>query len=154
MATRMMEIWVGVFVAAGIAALFVLAMKVSNLGSVSGGEGYTVRANFDNIGGLKVRSPVAASGVRVGRVSDIGYNSSTYRAEVTMLIDAKFDQFPADTSASIFTAGLLGEQYIGLDPGGDEEFLKEGDRISMTESAVVLERLIGQFLYSKASGDE
>ncbi|HEX7026559.1 MAG TPA: outer membrane lipid asymmetry maintenance protein MlaD, partial [Gammaproteobacteria bacterium] len=114
MTRRSMEIWVGVFVAAGIAALFVLAMRVSNLSSVNGGPGYQVKANFENIGGLKVRSPVSAGGVRVGRVADIRYNTETYQAEVTLHIDAAYGTFPSDTSASIYTAGLLGEQYVGL----------------------------------------
>ena len=153
MTTRTMEIWVGLFVAAGIAALFMLAMKVSNLSSFSSGDGYFVKANFENIGGLTVRSPVAASGVTVGRVADIRYNSDTYQAEVILQIDDEFSRFPKDTSASIFTAGLLGEQYIGLEPGAEEDYLKDGDRITLTESAVVLERLISQFLYSKAAGE-
>lgn len=148
-----MEIWVGVFVAAGIAALFVLAMRVSNFSSVNGGPGYQVKAYFENIGGLKVRSPVSASGVRVGRVAGIRYNTETYQAEVTLQIDAQYDTFPSDTSASIFTAGLLGEQYVGLEPGAEEEYLKDGDRITITQSAVVLEHLISQFLYSKAAGE-
>lgn len=153
MTRRSMEIWVGVFVAAGIGALFVLAMRVSNLSSVNGGPGYQVKAYFENIGGLKVRSPVSASGVRVGRVADIRYDTDTYQAEVTLHIDAQYGTFPSDTSASIFTAGLLGEQYIGLEPGAEEEYLQDGDLIALTESAVVLERLISQFLYSKAAGE-
>jgi phospholipid/cholesterol/gamma-HCH transport system substrate-binding protein len=153
MTTRMMEIWVGIFVAAGLASLFVLAMRVSNLSGLESAEGYKVTASFENIGGLKVRSPVSASGVRVGQVSDIRYDSGTYRAEVVLQIDPRYNQFPTDTSASIFTAGLLGEQYISLAPGAEEEVLKEGDTITLTESAIVLERLIGQFLYSKAAGE-
>jgi phospholipid/cholesterol/gamma-HCH transport system substrate-binding protein len=153
MTTRMMEIWVGVFVAAGLASLFMLAMRVSNLSGLDSQEGYKVTASFENIGGLKVRSPVSASGVRVGQVSDIRYDSGTYRAEVVLQISPQYNQFPTDTSASIFTAGLLGEQYISLAPGAEEEVLKEGDTITLTESAIVLERLIGQFLYSKAAGE-
>ncbi|HEY3486472.1 MAG TPA: outer membrane lipid asymmetry maintenance protein MlaD [Gammaproteobacteria bacterium] len=153
MTTRAMEIWVGIFVAAGLASLFMLAMKVSNLSGLDSAEGYHVTANFENIGGLKVRSPITASGVRVGRVADIRYNSNSYQAEVVLQIEPQYNQFPADTSASIFTAGLLGEQYIALAPGAEEELLKEGDTIMITESAIVLERLIGQFLYSKAAGD-
>jgi phospholipid/cholesterol/gamma-HCH transport system substrate-binding protein len=153
MTTRMMEIWVGFFVAVGIASLFVLAMKVSNLSTLDSADGYRVTAMFDNIGGLRVRSPIMASGVRVGEVADISYNSDTYRAVVVMQIDPEYNRFPTDTSASIFTAGLLGEQYIALEPGAEEQYLKEGERISLTESAIVLERLIGQFLYSKASGE-
>jgi phospholipid/cholesterol/gamma-HCH transport system substrate-binding protein len=153
MTTRMMEIWVGVFIAAGLASLFMLAMRVSNLSGLDSAEGYKVTASFENIGGLKVRSPVSASGVRVGQVSDIRYDSGTYRAEVVLQIDPRYNQFPTDTSASIFTAGLLGEQYISLAPGAEEVMLKEGDSIMLTESAIVLERLIGQFLYSKAAGE-
>jgi phospholipid/cholesterol/gamma-HCH transport system substrate-binding protein len=153
MTTRMMEIWVGVFVAAGLASLFMLAMRVSNLSGLDSEEGYKITASFENIGGLKVRSPVSASGVRVGQVADIRYDSGTYRAEVVLQIDPRYNQFPTDTSASIFTAGLLGEQYISLAPGAEEEMLKEGDNIMLTESAIVLERLIGQFLYSKAAGE-
>ncbi len=151
MSTRAIEIAVGLFVAAGMAAFFMLAMKVSNLASYSGEGGYKVYASFDNVGGLQVRSPVKAGGVTVGRVAEIKYNSETFQARVSMEIDKKFDGFPTDTSASILTAGLLGEQYIGLEPGAEEEYLEEGDSLLLTESAMVLERLIGQFLYSKAS---
>jgi phospholipid/cholesterol/gamma-HCH transport system substrate-binding protein len=153
MTTRAIEIWVGVFVAAGLASLFMLAMKVSNLSGLDTAAGYRLTASFDNIGGLKVRSPITASGVRVGRVADIRYDSTSYRAQVVLQIDPQFNQFPTDTSASIFTAGLLGEQYIALGPGAEEEVLRDGDSITLTESAIVLERLIGQFLYSKAAGD-
>jgi phospholipid/cholesterol/gamma-HCH transport system substrate-binding protein len=153
MTTRTMEIWVGIFVAAGLAALFMMAMKVSNLSGLDSADGYKVTAMFENIGGLKVRSPISASGVKVGQVADIRYDNSSYRAEVVLQIDEQYDQFPVDTSASIFTAGLLGEQYIALAPGAEEESLQDGGRITITESAIVLERLIGQFLYSKAAGD-
>jgi phospholipid/cholesterol/gamma-HCH transport system substrate-binding protein len=153
MTTRAMEIWVGIFVAAGLAALFMLAMKVSNLSGMDSKEGYKVTAMFENIGGLKVRSPITASGVRVGQVADIRYDSNSYRAQVVLQIDSRYSKFPTDTSASIFTAGLLGEQYISLAPGAEEESLKDGDSITITESAIVLERLIGQFLYSKAAGE-
>lgn len=149
--SRTIEIWVGIFVAAGLAALFMLAMQVSNLSTFTGGAGYTISARFDNIGGLKVRSPVTVAGVRIGRVSDIGYDSDTYQAVVKMTIDAKYNHLPKDTSADILTAGLLGEQYIGLEPGGDETYLKNGDRIQLTQSALVLEKIIGQFLFNKAS---
>ena len=153
MSTRTIEIAVGLFVAAGMAAFFMLAMKVSNLASFSGDEGYVISASFENIGGLKVRSPIKAGGVTVGRVATLQYDNETYQARITMLIDSEFDQFPTDTSASILTAGLLGEQYISLEPGAEEENLKDGDRLQLTESAMVLERLIGQFLYNKASGE-
>jgi phospholipid/cholesterol/gamma-HCH transport system substrate-binding protein len=149
----MVEAAVGVFVAAGIAAFFVLAMKVSNLTSLNAADGYRVTGMFENIGGLQVRSPVKAGGVRVGRVVDIAYDSDQYQAEVTLQIDGQYDRFPSDTSASILTSGLLGEQYIGLEPGASEMYLEAGDSLQLTESAMVLERLISQFLYSQASGD-
>ena len=146
----MIEISVGVFVAAGFAALFMLAMSVSNLSSFSSEDGYEILARFDDVGGLKARSRVSAGGVRVGRVSAIVYDSESYEAVVHIHIGNKFKKFPKDTAASVLTSGLLGEQYIGLEPGGDEEFLKNGDEIEITQSALVLEQIIGQFLYSKA----
>ncbi len=149
--SRTVEIGVGVFVALGLAALLMLAMKVSNLADDSGGHGYTVKARFDNVGGLKVRSPVTMSGVRIGRVAGISFDSDQYVAVVEMSIAPEFDRIPADTSASIFTAGLLGEQYVGLEAGGDEAFLADGDEIDLTQSALVLEQVIGQFIYSKAA---
>lgn len=154
MHSRTVEIWVGLFIAAGMAALFMLAMQVSNLTVVSSDEGYAVTARFENISGLKVRSPVTMAGVRVGRVTDIGFDPQTFEAVVTMRISNAYNQLPADTSASIFTAGLLGEQYIGLDAGGDMEFLEDGSEIALTQSALILEQLIGQFLFSKASEGE
>ena len=150
MNTRTLELMVGAFVAAGLAALFMLAMSVSNLTSYGNDDGYIIKARFDNIGGLKVRSPVAASGVRIGRVMDIQYDSQGYEALVTMSIDSRYDKFPIDTAASILTSGLLGEQYIGLEPGAEEEYLKSGAEVDLTQSALVLEQIIGQFLYSKA----
>ena len=155
MHSRSVEIWVGLFVAAGLAALFMLALQVSNLSMVSEDVGYDVTARFENIGSLKVRSPVSMAGVRVGRVSAIGFDPQTFEAVVTLHISSKYDQLPADTSANIFTAGLLGEQYVGLEPGGDMEVLEQGSEIMLTQSALVLEQLIGQFLFSKAQeGDE
>jgi phospholipid/cholesterol/gamma-HCH transport system substrate-binding protein len=148
MSTRTIEIMVGVFVAAGIAALFMLAMKVSNLATYGGDEGYIISASFDNIGGLKIRSLVSASGVRVGQVTGIEYDSDGYEARVTMSIDPQYDKFPIDTAASIMTSGLLGEQYVGLQPGAEEEYLKAGSEIELTQSALVLEQIVGQFLYS------
>lgn len=142
----MVEIWVGVFVAAGFAALFTLAMRVSNLSAFNASDGYQLIAYFENIGGLKVRSPVTVSGVRVGRVSDIHYDPGEFKAKVTLSIEGSQDYFPLDTGASIYTSGLLGEQYIGLEPGAEEEVLKDGDTIEYTQSAVVLEQLIGRFL--------
>jgi len=149
--TRAMEIGVGMFVAAGLGALFVLAMKVSNLSAFSQSDGYEIVARFENIGGLKVRSPVTAGGVKVGRVAAIGYDSERYEAVVRLAIESQYDRLPRDTSASIFTAGLLGEQYVGLEPGGDERFLVSGDEIRITQSALVLEQVVGQFLFSKAA---
>ena len=150
MSSRRIEIMVGLFVAAAVAAFFMLAMKVSNMSSYGNGDSYELIARSDNIGGLKVRSPVAAGGVRIGRVSDIQYNSETYEAVVRMSIDTRYDKFPLDTAASVLTSGLLGEQFIGLEPGAEEDFLKNGDSIDLTQSALVLEQIVGQFLYSKA----
>jgi len=150
MSSRRIEIMVGLFVAAAVAAFFMLALKVSNMSSYGNGDSYELIARFDNIGGLKVRSPVAAGGVRIGRVSDIQYNSDTYEAVVRMSIDTRYDKFPLDTAASVLTSGLLGEQFIGLEPGAEEDFLKHGDSIDLTQSALVLEQIVGQFLYSKA----
>ena len=150
MNTRTLELLVGLFVAAGLAALFMLSMSVSNLTSYGGDEGYNISARFDNIGGLKVRSPVAASGVRIGRVTGIQYDVEGFEALVIMSIEPQFNAFPIDTSASILTSGLLGEQYIGLEPGAEEEYMKNGAEVDITQSALVLEQIIGQFLYSKA----
>ncbi len=150
MNTRNIEILVGAFVVMAIIAMVMLSLKVSNLASYgSSGGNYEIQAQFENIGGLKERSPVSAGGVRVGKVSAIHYNNQEFTAVVTMQIEDGY-QFPLDTAASILTAGLLGEQYIGLDPGGDEEFLADGGEIDITQSALVLEQVIGQFLYSKA----
>ncbi len=146
------DLWFGAFVAAGFAALLVLALKVGNFGAQQSGDTYKVEARFDNIGGLKARAPVRSAGVTVGRVSEIHFDNSRYQADVTLAIDKRYT-FPKDTSAAILTSGLLGENYIGLDAGGDDQKLKAGDRITITQSAVVLERLIGQFLFSKAQGE-
>ncbi len=141
---------VGLFVAAGLAALFMLAMQVSNLSAMSDGEGYRLQVRFENVGGLKVRSPVTIGGVKVGRVSFIGYDQKSYEAVVELAIEQAYDRLPRDTAASIYTAGLLGEQYVALEPGGEESYLKDGDRIKLTQPALVLEQVIGQFLFSKA----
>ena len=147
----MMETVVGLFVAAGLAALFMLAMKVSNISSLNAQNGgYEVTAYFENIGGLKVRSPVTASGVTVGRVAKISYDDKLFEALVTLRLDPTI-KLPKDTSASIFTSGLLGEQYVALEPGGSEENLKDGDRIKITQKALVLEQIIGQVLFNKAA---
>ena len=145
-----MDLWVGLFVTAGIGALLVLALKVGNMGTYSAAQSYTLMGNFENIGGLKPRAPVKSAGVVVGRVVDIQFNTETFDAVVTMSIDSRY-QFPKDTFASILTSGLLGEQYIGLAAGGDEVMLKSGDKIMKTNSAMVLEEMIGRFLFNKAS---
>jgi phospholipid/cholesterol/gamma-HCH transport system substrate-binding protein len=148
------EITVGMFVAAGLIAIFVLAMKVSNFTEFNDDAGYQVIAEFENIGGLKVRSPVTMAGVRVGRVSNITLDSETYNAKVTLSLYSDFNNIPTDTAASIYTAGLLGEQYIGLEAGAEDEFLQDGDVIDLTQPALVLEKMISQFLFSKAEGDK
>jgi len=144
------DIWVGVFVAAGFAGLLFLALKVGNLASFSTSQTYNVQANFANIGGLKIRAPIKSAGVVVGRVSEISFDNVSFDAVVTFRVDSLY-KFPKDTSAKILTSGLLGEQYIGLEAGGDPNMLKDGDRLRRTQSAVVLEDLIGQFLVNKAA---
>jgi phospholipid/cholesterol/gamma-HCH transport system substrate-binding protein len=146
MTTRVTEIWVGIFVAAGMAALFMLAMKVSNLSTYTGDEGYEVTARFEDVSGLKVRSPVTMSGVRIGRVKRIEFDDQALQAVVVMEIEPRHNLLPKDTSASIYTAGLLGEKYIGLEAGGDENSLVQGDEIKLTQDSLVLEKLIGQFV--------
>ena len=144
------DLWVGFFVVLGIAALMILSLKVGNLDFYSSPQNYVIKGNFENIGGLKVRAPVKSAGVVVGRVTDIQFSLQTYDAVVTMHMDSRF-LFPKDTFASILTSGLLGEQYVGLSAGGDEVMLKDGDKIMKTNSAMVLEELIGRFLFDKAS---
>jgi phospholipid/cholesterol/gamma-HCH transport system substrate-binding protein len=148
--TAALDFWVGLFVVLGFVALLFLALKAGNMNAMSFQPTYPVKLKFDNIGGLKPRAPVKSAGVTVGRVANIGFDQNTYQAQVTIDIDKQY-QFPKDSSAKILTSGLLGEQYIGLEPGGDDQMLKSGDTISMTQSAVVLENLIGQFLYNKAA---
>jgi phospholipid/cholesterol/gamma-HCH transport system substrate-binding protein len=150
MERSVLDLWVGLFVCAGIGALLVLALKVGNMSGFSVADTYKVYAEFDNIGGLKPRAPVKSAGVVVGRVADVSFDNETFRARVTLHIDKRY-KFPKDSSASILTAGLLGEQYIGMDGGGDDHMLKDGDRLMITQSAVVLEKIIGQFLYGKAA---
>jgi phospholipid/cholesterol/gamma-HCH transport system substrate-binding protein len=145
------DLWVGIFVVIGIAAIAFLSLKVGNLTTVSNAPGYHLEAAFDNIGGLKVRAPVKAAGVVVGRVEAITLDPQTYRAVVRMRIDQGY-QFTRDTIASILTSGLLGEVYIGFDAGGDTQMLADGGRIGKTQSAMVLEKLIGQFMFDKAAG--
>ncbi len=141
---------VGLFVLLGLAALVFVALKAANLTSFSGGDSYTLQARFDNIGGLKVRAPVRSAGVVVGRITHIGLDPKTYQGVVTMEVQRAY-QFPKDTSAKILTAGLLGDQYVGFEPGGDDANLAPGATIAQTQSAVVLENLIGQFLTGKAA---
>lgn len=150
MQRKSIDLWVGLFVLLGAAALFFLAMKAGNLSSMSFAQTYPVITKFDNIGGLKPRAPVKSAGVVVGRVGDIRFDDQSFQAIVTLNLESTY-QFPKDTSAKILTSGLLGEQYIGLEAGGDLENLAAGDRIRMTQSAIVLENLISQFLFSKAA---
>ncbi|MBK7472858.1 MAG: outer membrane lipid asymmetry maintenance protein MlaD [Betaproteobacteria bacterium] len=144
------DLWVGIFVALGLGAIVFLSLKVGNLASFKSDEGYHLDARFDNIGGLKVRAPVKSAGVVVGRVEKIRLDPKTYEAIATLRIEPTY-QFTKDTIASILTSGLLGEQYLGLEPGGDTATLKDGDRIAKTQSAVVLEKLLGQFMFGKAA---
>ena len=148
MQRRVLETWVGIFVAAGIFALVVLAFRVGNLTTADVLDAYEVRAQFENIGGLKVKSPVTMAGVRIGRVSAIGFDPENYQAVVTMSIAGSYNNIPSDTSASILTSGLLGEQYIGLEPGGSPDYLKDKSKIQLTQSAMVLEKLIGRVFTS------
>lgn len=150
---RGIEILVGLFMAIGFVALFFLAMQVSNLSAAVTSEGYQLTARFSNVGSLKVRAPVSMAGVRVGRVEQVDFDKDTYEAVVTLRIEAGVDTIPEDTFANVFTAGLLGEQYIGLEPGGSIEYLRDGDEIAHTQSALILEQMIGQFLFSKAGED-
>lgn len=143
------DLWVGLFVAIGIVSVTFLSLKVANLTGSTEGNVYMVYAEFDNIGGLKVKAPVKSSGVLVGRVSEIELNKETYRARVTMEISSEYE-FSRDASVEILTAGLLGEQYIGLTQGGDVEVMKNGDRFTLTSSALVLEQLIGKFMTNLA----
>lgn len=144
-----LDLWVGAFVVAGIAALVVLALKVGNLSTYNVSETYQLQAYFTNVGGLKPTASVRSAGVLVGRVTEIKLDVDRYEAKVTMSVDKRY-QFPKDTFANIQTAGLLGENYIGLLPGGDEQMLKSGEVFKKTQSAMVLEELIGRFIYGKA----
>lgn len=148
--SKLTETIVGLFIAIGLAAMLLLAMQVSNLSSLGGDDGYEIKAEFDNVGGLKVRSPVKMAGVVIGRVADIQFDSENYQAVAILRIKPQYNRIPTDSTANIFTAGLLGEQYISLDAGGEEEYLKGGDSLTLTQSAMVLEQVIGQFIYGKA----
>ena len=150
MTRKELDLWVGIFAVVGIGAILFLSLKVANLASFSSSETYQINAKFENIGGLKVRAPVKSAGVVVGRVGDIRFDNDSFEAVVALNIDSRF-KFPKDSSAKILTSGLLGEQYIGITAGGDTANLKAGDTLKLTQSAVVLENLIGQFLYNKAA---
>jgi len=144
------DLWVGIFVALGLGAIVFLSLKVGNLATFKSDVGYHLDARFDNIGGLKVRAPVKSAGVVVGRVEKIRLDPKTYEAIATLRIEPTYE-FTKDTIAAILTSGLLGEQYVGLEPGGDTANLKDGDRIAKTQSAVVLEKLVSQFMFGKAA---
>ncbi|WP_310452040.1 outer membrane lipid asymmetry maintenance protein MlaD [Sulfuritalea sp.] len=152
MSRTTLDLWVGFFVAVGLGALLFLALKVGNMASSNSGDTYAIHAKFDNIGGLKVRGAVKSAGVVVGRVTEIRFDPEAYLAVVTINVDARY-KFPRDTFATINTSGLLGEQYIGFEVGGDTAMLKAGDTIKKTQSAVVLEKLISQFMFNKAAED-
>ena len=150
MAKKGIETLVGLFVLLGLGAFLFVALKAANLTSFGRGDSYTLVARFDNIGGLKVRAPIRSAGVTVGHITSITLDPKTYQGVVMLEVDRAY-QFPKDSSAKILTAGLLGDQYVGLEPGGDEKNLGAGDTVKQTQSAVVLENLISQFLFSKAA---
>jgi phospholipid/cholesterol/gamma-HCH transport system substrate-binding protein len=150
---KAIDLWVGIFVAIGFASLLFLAMRVGNLTTGDLGPTYRLEARFDNVGGLKVRGPVRSAGVVVGRVAGVRFDPETFQAVVALDIDQRY-RFPKDTFASILTSGLLGEQYVGLDAGGDEALFAAGDTIVKTQSAIVLEKMVGQFLFNKAAEGE
>ena len=150
MTRKELDLWVGIFAVIGMGAMLFLSLKVANLASFSSADTYQINAKFENIGGLKVRAPVKSAGVVVGRVGDIHFDNESFEAVVALNIDSRY-QFPKDSSAKILTSGLLGEQYVGIEAGGDDAVLKDGETVQLTQSAVVLEKLIGQFLYNKAA---
>jgi len=148
--SKALELAVGFFVVLGILALMMLSLKVSNLSNLLGGNEYEIFAYFSNVGSLKVKSPVKMGGVKIGSISDIQYDENKFQALVKMKINAHYTKIPQDTSAVIYTAGLLGEQYIGFEPGGDDQFLKNGSQMTLTQSAIILEQLISRVLYQFA----
>lgn len=151
---RSIEFATGLFIILGLFAMFFLLTQTTNIESYRNGDGYEVTARFSNIGSLKERAPVAMAGVTIGRVQEIHFDNERLDAVVTLKINAQYDKLPADSSASILTAGLLGEKYVGLEPGGDIESLQHGDEILFTQSAVVLENLISKYLFNQTEGDE
>ena len=152
--TRLMELVVGLFICLGLAATFLLTLQVSTQNDLAASRSYTLKLRFDNVGSLRVRAPVTLAGVRIGRVTSVDVDPESFQAEVEVGIDQRFDKLPTDTSASIQTAGILGEQYIALHPGGAMDNLKDGDRINFTQSAIVLENLIGRFLAQSGTASE
>ena len=152
--TRLMELVVGLFICLGLAAIFLLTLQVSTQNDLRRESTYSVQARFDNVGSLRVRAPVTLAGVRIGRVTAVDVDPETFQAEVKLAIDERYNQLPTDSSAAIQTAGILGEQYVALQPGGSMDNLKNGDRISFTQSAIVLENLIGRFLTQMGNDPE
>ena len=150
--SRTVELGTGLFVLLGLSALLFLTTQTSNLGSYFGSAGYSVTARFDNVGGLSVRSPVTMAGVTIGRVESIAFDSQQFKAIVALRIAPSYDQIPEDSDASILTSGLLGGQYIGLNPGGSPDVLRDGSEIELTQSAIILEDLVGRYLLG--AGDE
>lgn len=145
------EFWVGCFVLVGVLALIILSVRVGNFSSQDSGSSYNVSASFDDIGGLTVKSPVRMSGVTIGRVTSISIDPMDYSAIVSMQISGDHANLPLDSSAAVLTSGLLGSQYVGFEPGAEDDYLKEGDRLEFTQSAMVLEKLIGRFITSMGS---
>lgn len=152
--SRTQDTLVGLFVACGVAALFYMSLQISNLGTYNNEESYKITARFENSGGLKVKSPVSVAGVRIGRVSAISFDKENYQSVVEMSIESQYDTLPDDTTASIYTAGLLGEQYVSLEPGGSFDYLTDNGEIEITQSAIVLEEVIGQFLFKDKGAPE
>ncbi len=152
--SRTIELGTGLFVLLGLSALLFLTTQTSNLGSYLGSAGYSVTARFDNVGGLSVRSPVTMAGVTIGRVESIAFDSQQFKAVVALRIAPSYDQIPEDSDASILTSGLLGGQYIGLNPGGSPDVLRDGSEIELTQSAIILEDLVGRYLLNAGGGGE